>query len=377
MVLRWSAPDNAGSVYSGAINTLIIACILSWYRLLNVFAVDPSLGPLYFIIVRLFRDVSLWLRVFLIFAVSFQIGFANITAQAGADPTSPYPTGSLPVSFFAIIGDFSYINDVMAKTPLGIALLGIYALIVQVMLVNLLIAMMVTTYSNLSDNSTDEWKFFRFKLVSEVQSTSVYPPPLNLIALSFTFIVFLKELIKDTFFADAGESTETVLDVPPHSASPADQLLSLDSPVQIVEHSNQIPTPQVSKKERLEKAFKKVLLAHDELIKKETKETPVAVLVNAVQERVSKLLNERENDKVLLETRFKDAEVVIQRGYTDLQQLMFGLVDLTEQVINQNQLLLQQQQQQQAINQNQHIMQQQIMALLQQQQQRQSHQTSK
>lgn len=42
----------------------------------------------------------------------------------------------------------------MDKTPLGIALVAVYALIAQVMLVNLLIAMMGDTYSNVQANST-------------------------------------------------------------------------------------------------------------------------------------------------------------------------------------------------------------------------------
>lgn len=84
-----------------------------------------------------------------------QLGFSSITIQAGADPTRTYPNGTLPLSFFALLGDYSYATEVcvcvfyarlqtyklqvLAEAPIGIALLAIYALISQVMLINLLI----------------------------------------------------------------------------------------------------------------------------------------------------------------------------------------------------------------------------------------------
>jgi len=125
--------------------------------------------------------------VFLIFAVGFQIGFANITAQSGQDPGSVFPSGTLPLSFFVIIGDNN--DSAMENAPLGTALLGIYSMIAQIMLVNLLIAMMGSTYSKVSDNSMMEWKFYRLEMVTENQMASFQPPPINLIIIPVVFLV--------------------------------------------------------------------------------------------------------------------------------------------------------------------------------------------
>jgi len=72
-------------------------------------------------------------------------------------------------------------------------MLSIYALIAQIMLVNLLIAMMGDSYSNVKENSGKEWKFSRYSLVSEFSNTSFDPPPFNLIMWPVKGVLFLIE----------------------------------------------------------------------------------------------------------------------------------------------------------------------------------------
>jgi len=203
MVLRWASHEirdneiakggedlsHSHQIFLASVNTLVVACIISWGRLLNAFAISDSLGPLYFIIIRLFRDIFVWIYVFVIFAVSFQLGFISITQQAGANPVTGYPDGTFPVAFFTIIGEYSYAADILKDTPLGVALLAVYALLAQILLVNLLIAMMGDTYSNVSDNSAEEWKFYRLELMMENQSTSFHPPPTNLLIIPIELIL--------------------------------------------------------------------------------------------------------------------------------------------------------------------------------------------
>lgn len=168
---------------SGAINTLIVACVFSWLRLMTIFPVSSTFGPLFFIIAQLFtRDFALWVVLFAIFAVSFQIGFSAIARQANLDPLTPYPNenGTFPITYFSIIGDFSYIMPEMSTTPIGVAFLGIYTFIAQVMLVNLLIAMMGDTYTTVRQNSDVEWKCYRRVFVRENKMAPALPPPLNL-----------------------------------------------------------------------------------------------------------------------------------------------------------------------------------------------------
>jgi len=161
---------------------LIVSTILCYIRLLNVFAVSKSLGPLCFVIVRLFRDVLRWSFIFSVFMISFQIGIFALTQQAGGNPWELYPKGTMGVSFTTIIGEQGDSTmEYMQNTGIGVILISIYALISQVMLVNLLIAMMGDTYSTVKENADKEWKFYRYGLVTEFISTSAYPPPFNLI----------------------------------------------------------------------------------------------------------------------------------------------------------------------------------------------------
>eukprot|EP00026_Physarum_polycephalum_P000682 Phypoly_transcript_00683.p1 GENE.Phypoly_transcript_00683~~Phypoly_transcript_00683.p1 ORF type:complete len:576 (+),score=72.43 Phypoly_transcript_00683:1616-3343(+) len=169
---------------SGAVNSLLVACIISWLRLMAIFPVSSTFGPLFFILLKLFtHDFVLWAVVFTLFAVSFQIGFMSLAIQAGMNPTEAYPheSGIFPVSYVTIIGEWSYLMEIMDKTPTGVVFLAIYAFIVQVMLVNLLIAMMGDTYSSVRENSDVEWKYFRYSFVQDNMAASPLPPPLNIV----------------------------------------------------------------------------------------------------------------------------------------------------------------------------------------------------
>jgi len=310
MILRWVGYANLQEqVFSASINVLIVACIFSWSRLLNVFAINHSLGPLFFILIRLFKDIFLWIFVFVIFAVSFQIGFVNLTLQAGGDPTSGYPTGSLPVSFFTIIGDYGYIDDTMAEAPMGIALLAIYALLAQVMLVNLLIAMMGDTYSNVSDNSTEEWKFYRLELVMENRSASFHPPPTNLLLLPLDIYRALRNLYTGNqccaASVDGGEGNQPL--VPGQQKQP---IAKENSQNKSSFYGGVLEYDQID----VQKVLKKMRLARDEIVELEQAEEDNSVIsvVTGLKERLRTLANERENDRTFLDKRFKDLETSIR-----------------------------------------------------------------
>lgn len=368
MILRWishetesPAEENAGSgsasesfdptsdeKFMGSVNVLIVACVFSWARLLNAFAISHSLGPLYFIMIRLFKDIFLWLFVFAIFAISFQLGFINITMQAQEKPLSGYPAGTFPVSFFTIIGDYNYANDIMDKAPFGIALLAIYALLAQIMLVNLLIAMMGDTYSNVSENSATEWKFYRLALMMENQSTSFHPPPTNIIVVPLQFLFRYRQCATKQPQGAPEENVKAPL---------------------VRDNSNVSGQSETLSSYDLQRVLKKMRIARDEVIDQERLEdsTSVGSIVTGLQERLRTLANERENDRTFLEKKFKELEGTLQAAATHAAStgspsgvagLALGGVQDTIQGLQQsNQLLVQQNQQ--------------ILSLLQQQQQQQ------
>jgi len=187
-ILAWNYASR--DLLTAYTDVLVVATIACYLRLMNVFAFSKSLGPLFFVIIRLFKDVLLWLFVFFLFMVSFQAGIFALTRQAGESGWSWYPNGSMGAGFTAILGDIG--NDTMewmTRTKLGVILIVVYSLITQVMLVNLLIAMMGDTYSSVKENSDKEWKFSRYSLINDFITSSPYPPPLNLVFAPILYIL--------------------------------------------------------------------------------------------------------------------------------------------------------------------------------------------
>eukprot|EP00026_Physarum_polycephalum_P001425 Phypoly_transcript_01426.p1 GENE.Phypoly_transcript_01426~~Phypoly_transcript_01426.p1 ORF type:complete len:856 (+),score=89.64 Phypoly_transcript_01426:115-2682(+) len=62
-------------------NVLVISNVVCYIRLMNIFAVSKSLGPLFFVIIRLFSDVLQWSFIFVVFAISFQIAIFALTRE--------------------------------------------------------------------------------------------------------------------------------------------------------------------------------------------------------------------------------------------------------------------------------------------------------
>jgi len=179
-VLAWKFETS--ELYEAYTDVLIIATVICYVRLANVFAFSKNLGPLFFVIMRLFNDVGQWLFIFALFGMSFQLAFFALTQQSGNDPWIPYPNGTLGIGFSVVIGDTGDMTmEWLQETHIGVVMLCVFALIVQVMLVNLLIAMMGDTYGAVKENSDKEWKFYRYSLVNDYVTSSPYPPPFNLI----------------------------------------------------------------------------------------------------------------------------------------------------------------------------------------------------
>ena len=76
----------------------------------------------------------------------------------------------------------------VAGGPIGTSLLWLYTFMVQIVLINLLIAMMTETYESVKENADNEWRFIRVSTVNEAAAAAPIPPPLSLPFLLFETI---------------------------------------------------------------------------------------------------------------------------------------------------------------------------------------------
>ena len=113
------------------------------------------------------------------------LGFS--TALLGLMPalnnTDPWATdGAFFFPYWAMFGEYGEVNDFAVASiywgPInwGSVVIWAYNFFSQVLLVNLLIAMMSETYSRIKRNADDEWKFKRVAVVDEFASSGCVLP---------------------------------------------------------------------------------------------------------------------------------------------------------------------------------------------------------
>lgn len=176
---------------------------LNWFRLLQYFDFWEQFGVLRIIFFEMVRTDFYWWMMFVIF-ISLGTGVC-LAAMIPARMHSPYFPGLHESPFWApfwgLLGDFDLgVVDDAIGWPEGTigegfmyvlhprymvpVVILIYMLFANIVLVNLLIAMMGSTYERLSERATEEWVYERAHLILEFKDTKgPLPPPLNIFSL--------------------------------------------------------------------------------------------------------------------------------------------------------------------------------------------------
>jgi len=198
-----SASSSDEALRDSCVDILIPTIVCCYLRLMQVFSINYYLGPLLIMIFKMLKDIIRFFSLFLLFFAGFQISFILITQQAAyhdhADPEAwhtGYPDGTMGLAYWAFIGEFGDSFPVLNQTDLGVPTMALYLILGQILLQNLLIAMMADTYSDIRDNSDEEWKFSRYLLVHEYKTANLIPPPLNLIELAVNGVQALGSVFK-------------------------------------------------------------------------------------------------------------------------------------------------------------------------------------
>jgi ADP-ribose pyrophosphatase len=154
---------------------IAINAIPCFYRLVNYLTIWRALGVLYVILVQVSENIAVWITLFSILLIGFSAASLGLMPSLGGGAWTP--SGAFFLPWWAMYGEFGELSDVSAAgSAVGTAVLWTWAFCSQILLVNILIAMMTETYEKVKKNADNEWRYTRVFLVDEFAGT-VYDVP--------------------------------------------------------------------------------------------------------------------------------------------------------------------------------------------------------
>eukprot|EP01083_Nonionella_stella_P122850 369792_1 len=196
--------------HNGQLNTAFVilwgvATITLWVRLITFCVLSHKLGPMVQMIFKMMDDIAAFFEIMFILFLGF--AFALMFILGDVHPDFDTPLNSALTLFIAIVAEFDFgafseetdddTNSSLVYFGYGVMIL--YLIIGSLVLLNLLVAMMATTYEHIDQNATSEIIFARFQLALSLDDDpSFMPPPLNLLAMVLVVIFYAIEWIIKT-----------------------------------------------------------------------------------------------------------------------------------------------------------------------------------
>ncbi|KAM4709595.1 short transient receptor potential channel 3 [Discoglossus pictus] len=181
-----------------------IAVVLSFSRIAYILPANESFGPLQISLGRTVKDIFKFMVLFIMVFLAFMIGmFILYSYYLGAKVNSAFTTveESFKTLFWSIFG-LSEVTSVVLKynhkfiENIGYVLYGIYNVTMVVVLLNMLIAMINSSYQEIEDDSDVEWKFARSKLwLSYFDDGKTLPPPFSVVPSPKSFVYLILRII--------------------------------------------------------------------------------------------------------------------------------------------------------------------------------------
>ncbi|XP_078586018.1 transient receptor potential cation channel subfamily M member-like 2 [Branchiostoma floridae x Branchiostoma japonicum] len=181
------------------------------FRLLHIFYINKEMGPKLIMIARMLKDLLFFIFILIIFILAYGIGSQSIL-YPNESRVWTVLQGIFHKSYFHVYGEL-FLEEIMnddqftcvANDSLAIAtnqqrcpsetgtyvvpvLLGLYMLVTNVLLLNLLIAMFGYTFEKVQENTDKIWKFQRYDLIKEYSDRPPLAPPI--IFFSHIFLLF-------------------------------------------------------------------------------------------------------------------------------------------------------------------------------------------
>ncbi|XP_076024759.1 short transient receptor potential channel 6a [Genypterus blacodes] len=167
-----------------------VAVVLSFSRIAYILPANESFGPLQISLGRTVKDIFKFMVIFLLVFLAFMIGMFNLYSYyLGAKQNDAFTTleESFKTLFWAIFG-LSEVRSVVINNDhkfienIGYVLYGVYNVTMVIVLLNMLIAMINSSFQEIEDDADVEWKFARAKLwFSYFEEGRTLPVPFNLV----------------------------------------------------------------------------------------------------------------------------------------------------------------------------------------------------
>ncbi|CAF1319031.1 unnamed protein product [Rotaria sordida] len=168
--------------------------ITIWFiRSLDLFAAIKRLGPKLVMIGEMMHDLKFYMIMLVVFIMGFGVSSYSLIYGAKAF-TWHLPREIINLAYWQIFGELNALDSFEHNyRPNGYAvfiLLVIYMAIVNILLVNLLIAMFSNTFDRLQTDTDRIWKFQRYSLICEYLSRPSIPPPFILFSHLWRFALY-------------------------------------------------------------------------------------------------------------------------------------------------------------------------------------------
>ncbi|XP_074917818.1 short transient receptor potential channel 6 isoform X2 [Chelonoidis abingdonii] len=182
-----------------------IAVVLSFSRIAYILPANESFGPLQISLGRTVKDIFKFMVIFIMVFVAFMIGMFNLYSYyRGAKQNEAFTTveESFKTLFWAIFG-LSEVKSVVINyrhkfiENIGYVLYGVYNVTMVIVLLNMLIAMINSSFQEIEDDADVEWKFARAKLwFSYFEEGRTLPVPFNLVPTPKSLLYLLLRIKK-------------------------------------------------------------------------------------------------------------------------------------------------------------------------------------
>ncbi|XP_051882077.1 short transient receptor potential channel 6a [Pristis pectinata] len=182
-----------------------IAVVMSFSRIAYILPANESFGPLQISLGRTVKDIFKFMVIFIMVFVAFMIGMFNLYSHyLGAKKNNAFTTveESFKTLFWAIFG-LSEVKSVVINYDhkfienIGYVLYGVYHVTMVIVLLNMLIAMINSSFQEIENDADVEWKFARAKLwISYFEEGRTLAVPFNLVPSPKSFFYLLLRIKK-------------------------------------------------------------------------------------------------------------------------------------------------------------------------------------